>query len=268
MTACKICSSSTTALGTATVLDRHEANFVRCAVCGFVSVVEPTWLDEAYGQPINETDIGLLDRNVTLAAQSARIIATCFDHTGEFLDFGGGYGVLVRLMRDRGFSFRLCDEYTANLFAGGLSVTEVEMGSYELITAFEVIEHLVDPARELHRLLEHSGSVLFSTELLPSPTPALTDWWYYGLEHGQHLSFFTREAFRRLAEHSGRRYLTDGHTLHLITDRPISERRFRLVAGSRLNPLVNRFAARRVVGRSLLQPDYQRMLASRDATDR
>ena len=254
---CKICSEKSVPFATATVLARHEARFVQCTSCGFMCIEAPTWRDEAYAQPINSTDIGLLSRNVSLARRSARLVSTFFDASGDFLDFGGGYGVFVRLMRDQGFRFQLHDEHTPNLFAPGLSVSAEAMSHYELITAFEVIEHLLDPLDQVRRLLDHTGSLLFTTELLPTPAPPPNDWWYYGLEHGQHVSFFTQDSLRELATRTRRRYLTDGGTLHLLTDRTMSDRRFKLISSSYAGMLLDPLLARRFSGRSLLQSDYE-----------
>ena len=69
---------------------------------------------------------------------------------------------------------------------------------YELVTAFEVFEHLAEPAKTVAQLLSISDSILFSTEPLPIPAPPIADWWYYGPEHGQHIAFFTRVALQSL----------------------------------------------------------------------
>jgi len=49
---------------------------------------------------------------------------------------------------------------------------------YELVSAFEVFEHLVNPLEEIERMLRLSDSILFSTLLVPTPAPGLADWWY------------------------------------------------------------------------------------------
>jgi hypothetical protein len=36
---------------------------------------------------------------------------------GTFVDIGGGYGLLTRLMRDRGFDFYWKDPHCENIFA-------------------------------------------------------------------------------------------------------------------------------------------------------
>ena len=45
-----------------------------------------------------------------------------FKSNGSIVDYGGGYGLLVRLMRNSGFDFYRYDPYCANFFAKGFEV--------------------------------------------------------------------------------------------------------------------------------------------------
>ena len=110
-----------------------------------------------------------------------------------FLDYAGGYGVFTRLMRDIGFDFYWHDPYTQNLFANGFEDDLKSNSKFELLTAFEVFEHLVNPKEELEKMLRFSDTIVFSTELMPQEIPDPEEWWYYGFNHGQHISFYTRK---------------------------------------------------------------------------
>ena len=50
-------------------------------------------------------------------------------------------------------------------------------------------------------MLKISKNILFTTTLLPSPVPKPGTWWYYGLEHGQHVSFYSLETLQSIAKH-------------------------------------------------------------------
>jgi Methyltransferase domain len=256
---CKICGTTTTLLGTATVLDKHSVRYFLCPNCAFVQTEDPYWLSEAYSDAITKTDIGLVGRNVSLAAQTKLLILAYFDHRQKFLDYGGGYGMYVRLMRDAGFDFYLYDQYCENLFAKGFSIDEAGNDRYELVTAFEVFEHLVNPMTDIERMLRFAPNVIFTTGLINSPPPLPGDWWYYGLEHGQHVALYSQKTLSYIAEHFGLHLLTDNHSLHLLTARPLPAWKFRAFQ-NRWGRLVSKgWLGRKMAGRSLLAADYEKL---------
>lgn len=100
-------------------------------------------------------------------------------------------------MRDIGFDFYWSDKYTQNLFARGF---EFESGEqYEAVTTFESFEHFVNPVQEIENMLNFSKNIIFTTELLPYPVPKPSEWWYYGLDHGQHISFYSKKTLNFIA---------------------------------------------------------------------
>jgi hypothetical protein len=254
---CKICGTITQDLATAIVLERHHVRYFCCPDCGFVQTEEPHWLGEAYSEAITKTDIGLVSRNLGAYEQSKSLILAFFNDRGKFLDYGGGYGMFVRLMRDAGFDFYLFDQYCQNLFAKGFAVDGPGGKPYELVTAFEVFEHLVNPMAEIERMREFSPNILFSTVLISSPPPPLGKWWYYALEHGQHVSLYTRRALELIAQRFGVNLLSDGESLHLLTSKRISPWAFRAMLNRYGRLFAKRWLGRRLRGRSLLGSDYE-----------
>ncbi|MDD2899712.1 MAG: class I SAM-dependent methyltransferase, partial [Desulfuromonadaceae bacterium] len=189
---CKICAGFTDSFAHARLLGKNDVEYYQCRSCGYICTEEPYWLEEAYSAAITGSDVGLVRRNSRLATITRVVLSVCFNKTGRFLDFAGGYGLLVRMMRDSGFDFHWYDRYCTNLFASTF-VADLDASShYELITAFEVLEHLVDPLGGLYQMLKFSRNILFTTNILPDPAPKPNNWWYYALEHGQHVSFYSR----------------------------------------------------------------------------
>jgi hypothetical protein len=187
---CNLCGGDCSSKGSYIILGKYEANVAQCKVCGFTFVIEPTWLSEAYSAAMTSVDIGHLDR----CLEDSRIVKILIElfHNRRLpsLDFGGGYGLFVRRMRDLGYHFFWYDSQCPNFFAKGFEMELAEVQRYEVITAFEVVEHLVDPGAVLERILGSCKSFVFSTELLPEPFPHFAEWSYFGPEHGQHMFFY------------------------------------------------------------------------------
>jgi hypothetical protein len=246
---CNVCSGDSRPLATARILGKYDIGYFRCADCGFVQTEKPYWLAESYSEAINRTDVGLVRRNIEFSRLLRVMIPLLADPAKAFLDYGGGYGMLVRLMRDLGFDFRWQDAHCQNLFAQDF---EAKPGAkYEMLTAFEVIEHLEDPRAGLNDMLALSDMVLLGTYLLPEPCPRPGDWWYYGLDHGQHISLQSRASLQALAEGAGARLYSNGMHLHLISRRPVSPRRFRFALRNSTRLLAPLFKRK-----TLLQDDF------------
>src|ERR1017187_3028144 len=168
---CKICSRASAPFDTETILGRYKVQYFRCPECGLIETEDPYWLSEAYSEAIAQSDIGLVGRNVSLSHPTKLIISTLFRASGRFVDYGGGYGLFVRLMRDAGFDFYRYDKFCSNLFAKGFDVAPTDDKGFELLTAFEVFEHLPDPLGGLDAMLALSTNILFTTCLIPLKDP-------------------------------------------------------------------------------------------------
>lgn len=218
----KITGGTVTHLFNATILSKYNVGFYRCDQTGFIQTEMPHWLGEAYDSAITKLDLGLVQRNVELSERIHRILYKHFNHQGQFLDYAGGYGMFTRLMRNKGFDFYHTDHYCQNLFATDLELKDAPVDQFELLTAFEVFEHLENPAAELAEYFKLSDNLLFSTVLLPDPIPQSGDWWYYSLETGQHISFYTKASLQYLADKYNKVFYTDGKWLHLFTSKKLS----------------------------------------------
>ncbi|KPQ39984.1 MAG: putative O-linked N-acetylglucosamine transferase, SPINDLY family [Phormidium sp. OSCR] len=251
---CHICQSPSHPFAQHQLLNRYLVQYFQCSHCGFVQTEDPYWLEEAYSSAIANSDIGLVTRNLNFAKLTQQIIFKQFNPDGEFLDYGAGYGLFVRLMRDRGLNFYWHDKYAENLFAKGVEVESGESRQFELLTAFEVFEHFTNPQEEIPKLLAWSRNILFSTELLPPSHPKPGDWWYYAPEEGQHISLYTHKSLTILAQQNHLNLYSNGRSLHLLTEKQLTpaEVKSLFTLDSRLETLQKP---------SLLQHDYQHLLA-------
>ncbi len=215
---CRCCGGKASQIFSGSLIG-HIVRYFECASCGYVQTETPYWLNLAYADVINDSDTGIMVRN---QVNSKIVLASMYvlgKVNGTLVDCAGGYGILVRLLRDLGVNALWSDRYCQNLLAKGFEHT---CENADLVTAFEAFEHFVDPVEELRRLLNIAPNVLLSTEIISDPAPKQDDWWYYGKEHGQHIGFFRIRTLEKLAKDHGKYFLTNGTSYHLITDKPIN----------------------------------------------
>lgn len=183
------------------------------------------WLDKAYENAINNSDVGLVQRNLSDLKVTLVTIFLLHKSDHVIVDFAGGYGLLVRLLRDSGIDAFWLDRYFNNIFSKGFEYTGSKAS---LITSFESLEHFERPIDELSSMFQVSGDVLLSTELVPELTPNHDQWWYYGKEHGQHIGFFRLETLEFIAKKFNKKLLSDGKRYHLFTSVAVNPFLFRL----------------------------------------
>lgn len=200
------------------VLEKYDVSYFQCSSCGFIQTEKPYWQEESYSNPITSLDVGLVNRNIQFSDVIEKIIYQYFDKRGKFLDFAGGYGLLTRIMRDKGFDFYREDKYCENLFAKHFDIDDLpeKERKFELITAFELMEHIENPFKELDYIFSMTDSFLFSTELIPDKN--IENWWYIGTEHGQHISFYSKKALQIIAKRFNKVYYPCGN-LHLLASK-------------------------------------------------
>ena len=168
----------------------------RCGACGFVFTADFDALSPAeLGALIYNDDYTRADPDFAIKRPTffAGILASLLAPAAawiDVLDFGGGGGTLADMMRARGFArFASYDPYFGD--------SALPPRRYDLVTAFEVVEHSRDPVdtfREITALRKSDGAVLFSTLL--QPKAAGPDWWYIAPRNG-HVSIHTSRSSPR-----------------------------------------------------------------------
>lgn len=215
---CNICAQQSQELWEEKILGKYNVKYYQCPNCDFIQTEEPFWLDEAYNSPINIEDTGILARNLMFSDVVSQIIATHFDCTKKYLDFAGGFGFFTRLMRDKGFDFYWYDLYTENLTARGFEGSLDE--SYEAVIFLEAFEHFANPLHEIEKTLKISKNLIFSTELFKGQAPNIMEWDYYGVSHGQHISFYSEKTLCFIAKKYNLNFYSYGG-IHILTEKEL-----------------------------------------------
>jgi Methyltransferase domain len=220
---CCVCGATTAFAFSARIMGARFVSYFRCSGCGIIATEPPTWLSEAYEHALADIDTGEVDR---AARVCRRVVALSLllRLKGRAVDYGGGHGLLVRMLRDSGLDFYWMDPHAENVFARGF---EAVPGEYELLSLIEVMEHVPEPVPFLRDLINRYRPtfLFFTTELHePEETPPQT-WFYYGFESGQHVCLHTHRSLGRLAELL-QCYLVSMGPYHLLSRIPVSRRLF------------------------------------------
>jgi hypothetical protein len=199
---CNICGCEAIVLFKSMILNKYECTYYHCTNCSCLFTQEPYWIEEAYGKAIAITDTGIIARNIAFCEGLLGILHLRYLSAPRILDYGAGYGIMVRMLRDNGVNAFWYDKYCDNLFAQGFEYRAETKP--DIVIAFEVAEHLTDPKKFFCEVLSIADTVVITTELLP---PTLTmkstnDWWYFAPETGQHIFFYSSRTLKKIAEYN------------------------------------------------------------------
>lgn len=248
---------------TGTLLGKYDVKYFQCEDTGFIQTEEPFWLQEAYSSAITQLDLGLPYRNELLRDKTIKLLNRYFDPNGIYLDYAGGYGLFTRLMRDKGFNFYHTDKYCQNLFSQYFDLNDIGTASmFEVVTAFEVFEHMANPLAEMEEITKYSNNILFTTELLPDQKfSSVEDWWYFIPETGQHISLYTKKSLEHIAGKLGYNFYSDGINTHLFSRKKINGNPFERERDPffirKMRKILNKFDLKKTpVKDSLLNKDW------------
>ena len=242
-TTCPVCGGEVRPAGTvASRFSQQEFALVRCRSCSYAYVLEPRTdfaelYDEAYYEGRGAD--ALVDyatemddpRTVRVyewqgITEVVRGLAALSPST-RWLDYGAGLGGLVRYTRatvgcesfgfDEGYG---AEQMTARGIPS-LSRAELDasLGSFDVVTAIEVIEHALDPIdllRHAFRALAPGGLVYLTTGNAEPHRRDLTRWSYAKVPD-VHVGFFEPETLARALETAGFEVLWPG-SVHGLSD--------------------------------------------------
>jgi SAM-dependent methyltransferase len=235
---------------------------VRCRSCGHVYTgPEPTPAElEAYysgyprqGElhPMTAVRFGeLLDR------------LERFREVGRMLDVGAGDAHFLRAAQARGWEAHGTEYAPSKVqeaHGAGLRMHEAPWrpvdadGSFDVVSALEVVEHLVDPLDELRwmaRLVRPGGAVVLTTPNFSALSRRILGPRWRAIAYPEHLSLFTARTLHKGAERAGLRRL-EVRTTGLSTGEPPRNDRIAEVVGDAPVGIEERLRSRMYESRAL-----------------
>lgn len=134
-----------------------------------------------------------------------------YRQTNRLLDVGCGAGHFLKVAKDRGWevygteyspaAIALCKEKGIRMQEGALSSKDFEAVSFDVITSFEVLEHINNPQEDMESIVHllRTGGLHYVT------TPnfnALSRYWlqadYNVIGYPEHLAYYSRKSLQKL----------------------------------------------------------------------
>lgn len=209
---CLVCNS--TQLKPKTGFEKHH--LTRCSACGFVfckpvpTQEELNEVYEGYGRNDYLSDLTIQAYERVLDSLEP------YRKTNKLIDVGCGVGYFVEVAIKRGWqvygtefteeAVEICEKKGAKMNLGVLSPENYELGSFDVVTSFEVIEHINNPREELgnfHKLLRNGGVVYCTTPNFNAVERYQlgSDWNVLG--YPEHLSYYTPKTLKRVFRETG-----------------------------------------------------------------
>jgi len=175
-----------------------------CDECGFLFSPEMhKWTPDQFSKYVyNDTYIKRDPDYVYIrASEDAEVIIKRFSQhkdTIRHLDYGGGEGVLSKILRDNGFNSTSYDPFVNK------DININDLGKFDLITSFEVFEHVPDVHNlmaTLTSLRKPDGIIYFSTLTSDGnfEKNKKIDWWYAVPRVG-HISLYSNKTLIHLSK--------------------------------------------------------------------
>ena len=174
---------------------------------------------------LRDSDVGLLTR-LWARALLRRLRWSCLPWIGggRYLDVGCGSGAGLAVARALGWrvsgievdeaAAQKARRFTDELYVGDVLRAPFAAASFDVVTAFHVLEHVVDPVSVVRRMLDWlapGGLLIVEVPNAGGLGAALFGRAWSGLELPRHLSHFTPETLERTVRKAGGRVLWCRH---------------------------------------------------------
>ncbi|HWH83020.1 MAG TPA: class I SAM-dependent methyltransferase [Burkholderiaceae bacterium] len=226
---CRLCAAPANFKFARQAKDGDDVRCYECSACHSLQTEVPYWLEAEYAASAADTHLNLDTYAADRSLRSRTAVYFLWKFAGfkspqdKLLDWGGGVGLMVRLLRDAGIDAYLYDKYAKNHFASGFIRSEHD--SYSVVTAFEVFEHFANPVVDLQAVFSLDPALLvISTGVY---TNQGADWPYLGPAKSEHVFFYSEQALELIGHRFGYGVIRLRHGMTLFFKDPIAAQRLR-----------------------------------------
>ena len=177
-----------------------QVSYFRCSFCEclFTDLID-NWTEDEIASYIYNEDYILVDQDYidrrprAQANDISRLLDGC--QGMRILDYGSGLGRFAEYMQAHGYYFVTSYDPFAN--------PKRPEGLFDLVTAFEVVEHSprpMDTFREMKEFLASDGAILISQTIQPNNIDDIRCAWWYTAPRNGHVTTYSDITFAVIAE--------------------------------------------------------------------
>ena len=212
----------------------HESHgrIVQCLGCGLVYTnpqLAPDAMMSLYAEVQDKTYLDNIDARVQTFTYNLDAIQQYLPTSGRMLDLGSYCGVFLDIAKQRGFEVQGIEpskwasdyarEHGIPTLTGNISDLPADTAPYDIVTSWDVLEHLSDPMADLRKInakLKPGGTFAFSTLDFGNWFPRLLgERWPWMMD--MHIYYFDQKVMKRMLEAAGFRLVHNQAYCHIIT---------------------------------------------------
>jgi len=235
-----------------------EDQVVKCNKCGFLYInprPKSEMIVKGYSDAVDETYVSQSEGRLATFKEGLARIEKAYPRKGRILDVGCAAGFFVKTAKEGGWdaygvepSRWLAEwgnnNFGLNLKSGTLEEAEYPNNYFDVVTLWDVLEHVPDAAatlREIRRILKPGGLVVVNYPNIGSNLAKVfgRKWWFL---LSVHLYYFTPHTIKAMLERNGYELVVHKHHYQklkmgylVFRVKPYSNALYKV-----LNPLVNK----------------------------
>jgi dolichol-phosphate mannosyltransferase len=217
----------------ATHSSRSHGPILRCLRCGLVFIRPELSHDELVGEYESAVDPVYLEHIRARQTTFRRNLDQVRRHlrsVDRILEIGSYCGAFLKVARDAGLDIVGVEPSrwaaqasrgitSAPVVTGTVDALPPHLRTFDVVVAWDVLEHFADPVAELRRineLLPDGGTLLFSTLMIDNWFPRLAgQYWPWLMD--MHLFYFTESTIRQILRETGFELVDEGKYTHVVT---------------------------------------------------
>lgn len=212
---------------------RTHGRILDCLQCGLIFMeprVSERDLVSAYSESRDESYLYNMDARVqTFDYNLARVrrhipdearVLDVGSHCGVFLRVAESHSIDIMGVEPSSWAVEAASQVTSRpLVHGTLEDLPADVRSFDVVTMWDVLEHLYDPLgqlRRIHQLLVPDGTLMFSTIMIDNWFPRLmgAEWpWLMDM----HLFYFTEDTIADMTRRAGFEVIESHKYCHIVT---------------------------------------------------